>query len=250
MSARQIWMVLPAYNESENLPAVINGLNKVASNVYNLKLSIILVNDGSTDNTTEVARKHSNGLELEVYENERNLGLATTFKRGMLIAAKKAGPDDIIFCMDADNSHSTGLIPRMICGIEEGRDVIIASRYQHGAVVKGVPLFRCFLSWSMSIIFRLIYPIRAVRDYSCGYRAYRAEFLQKALDAYGEDLFVGEGFSCMAGILLSLSREGAICGEVPIVLRYDQKAGTSKMNVIKTIWQTVKMLLQARFRAK
>lgn len=250
MAARQVWVMLPAYNESENLPAVINSLKKVASNVYNLKLSIILINDGSTDNTSEVAREHAGELELEVYENEKNLGLAGTFKRGMLIAAKKAGPNDIIFCLDADNSHPTGLMPRMICGIEEGRDVIIASRYQHGSVIKGVPLFRRFLSWSMFVLFKMIYPIPDVRDYSCGYRAYRAEFLQKALDACGEDLFVGEGFSCMAGMLLSLARQGAICGEVPMVLRYDLKAGTSKMNVTKTIWRTIKMLTRERFKAK
>ena len=189
-------------------------------------------------------------MQLEVYENERNLGLAGTFKRGMVIAAKKATPEEVIICMDADNSHTPELIPRMVCKIQEGKDVLIASRYRPGSVVKGVPAFRRFLSWSMSIIFRLIYPIKGVRDYSCGYRAYRAGFLQKALDIQGEHLFEGKDFSCMAGMLLSLSREGAICGEVPMILRYDQKTGTSKMKITKTIWRTLHMLIRERFRLK
>jgi dolichol-phosphate mannosyltransferase len=246
----RVLVVLPAYNESENLPTIMKGLKRIAEDIYNLDLQIILVNDGSTDNTSEIARKCADGLPVEIYENERNMGLAKTFMRGMTIASKKAQPEDVIICMDADNSHLPGLILGMVRNIQEGRDVVIASRYRPGAVVKGVPLFRRFLSRAMSTIFRVIYPIKGVRDYSCGYRAYRAGFLQKALDTQGEDLFRGEAFSCMAGILLSLGREGAICGEVPVILRYDQKAGVSKMKVGKTIWQTIKMLARERFRAK
>jgi len=246
----KVLVVLPAYNESENLPTIMKGLKRIAENAYNLDLQIIFVNDGSTDNTSEIARKCADGLPIEIYENERNMGLAKTFMWGMTIASKKAGPEDVIVCMDADNSHLPGLMLRMVRNIQEGRDVVIASRYQPGAVVKGVPLFRRFLSRAMSIIFRLIYPIKGVRDYSCGYRAYRAGFLQKALVSQGESLFSGEAFSCMAGILLSLGREGAICGEVPVILRYDQKAGVSKMKVGKTILQTLRVLIQARFRTK
>lgn len=246
----KVLVVLPAYNEAENLPSIMKGLKSIAENTYNLDLQIIFVNDGSTDNTSEIARRCAGGLSIEIYENERNMGLAKTFMSGMTIASKKAGPEDVIVCMDADNSHLPGLMLRMVRNIQEGRDVVIASRYQPGAVVRGVPLFRRFLSRAMSIIFQLIYPIKSVRDYSCGYRAYRAGFLQKALDSQGDHLFSGEAFSCMAGILLSLGREGAICGEVPLVLRYDQKAGVSKMKVGKTIWQTLCMLMQARFRAK
>lgn len=246
----RVWIVLPAYNESENMPAIMKGFNAFVGDVYNLDLRIIIVNDGSTDNTSGVARENAGRLNLEVYENEKNLGLADTFMRGIIIATENAEPEDVIICMDADNSHLPGLVFRMVRNIQEGRDVVIASRYQAGAIVKGVSLFRRFLSRSMSIIFRLVYPIKGVKDYSCGYRAYRAGFLQKVLKVHGQRLFKGEGFSCMAGILLSLSREGAICGEVPIVLRYDQKAGASKMKVMRTIRITLSMLARERFRNK
>jgi dolichol-phosphate mannosyltransferase len=244
----KVWVVLPAYNEAENLPALLDGFSRIRQDVYNLDMRILIINDGSTDNTAQVARNLSDNMSVEVFDNPHNMGLADTFMRGMLIAAEKADQRDVILCMDADNSHSPGLSVRMMRDIQEGRDVVIASRYQPGAVVRGVPLLRRFLSYAMSVLFRIVFPIPGVKDYSCGYRAYRAGFLQEAMRRQGNQLFVGEGFSCMAGLLLSLGREGAVCGEVPIILRYDQKAGASKMKVFRTIWRTLKMLFQERFR--
>ena len=244
----RIWVVLPAYNESENLPAILEGFEQVATEIYNLDLRIVLVDDGSTDNTAEIARGFQSKLQLEVFENEKNLGLADTFMRGITIAADRAEASDIIVAMDADNSHSPGLTLRMARNILEGRDVVIASRYQPGAVIRGVPFFRRLLSRGMSVLFRIVFPITGVKDYSCGYRAYRAGFLQEALRKQGKELFAGKGFSCMAGILLALGRAGAICGEVPIILRYDQKAGASKMRVLRTVIQTMQMLLRERFK--
>lgn len=240
------WVVLPAYNESENLPALLDGFRRTQEDAYNLDLRILVVDDASTDQTGDVARRGYGDLSVEVFRNEHNLGLADTFMRGMMLAADRAGADDIILCMDADNSHSPGLTVRMLRDIREGRDVVIASRYQPGAVVRGVPLPRRMLSYGMSILFRCLLPIEGVKDYSCGYRAYRAAFLKKALAEQGHNLFIGEGFSCMAGILLALRRQGAICGEVPIILRYDQKAGGSKMKVIRTIGRTLRLLARER----
>lgn len=240
------WVVLPAFNESENLPALLDGFRKTQEDTFNLDLRILVIDDCSTDGTGDIARRGYGSLLVEVFRNDHNLGLADTFMRGMTLAAERANDDDIVLCMDADNTHSPGLTVRMIRDIHEGRDVVIASRYQPGAVVRGVPLMRRILSYGMSILFRCFAPIEGVKDYSCGYRAYRAAFLKKALAEQGRNLFIGEGFSCMAGILLALRRQGAICGEVPIILRYDQKAGGSKMKVIRTIGRTLRLLMRER----
>ena len=246
----RVWSVLPAYNEAANLPSLLNQFRSLVDDTFHLDLRVIVIDDGSTDDTAAVALRCANSLPVEVLRNETNRGLAETFLRGMTEAARKAERGDVVVCMDADNSHVPGQILRMIRSIQEGRDVVIASRYQRGAVVRGVPWSRRMLSRGMSVLFRLVLPIEGVRDYSCGYRAYRAEFLQKALEVERERLFAQDGFACMVGTLLRLSREGAIFGEVPVVLRYDQKQGASKMDVGRTIGRTLKVLVRERFAGR
>lgn len=243
----RVWVVLPAYNEAANVPDLMRKFRAVVEDTYNLDLRVLVVDDGSTDQTAEVALREAGGLQVEVLRNEVNRGLAETFMRGMTAAAHRARRGDIVVCMDADNSHAPGQMLRMVRGIQEGRDVVIASRYQRGAVVKGVPWLRRFLSRGMSLLFRAILPVEGVQDYSCGYRAYRAELLQRALSIQGERLFAQDGFACMVGILLRLAREGAVCGEIPLVLRYDYKVGASKMKVGRTIARTLGVLLRERF---
>ncbi len=242
------WLVLPAYNEAENLPAIFDGCRRLVADTYNLDLRIVLVDDGSADNTIAVAREQAGDLHIEILENEQNRGLAETFMRGMTAAAERAAPEDVIVCMDADNSHLPGQLPRMIRDVGEGRDVVIASRYRTGALIRGVPLLRRMMSRGMSILFRLIYPLPGVRDYSCGFRVYQAGFLQNALADQGDRLFSREGFACMVGILLRLDKQGAVFGEVPLILRYDQKVGASKMAVSATVLRTLLVLLRERLR--
>jgi dolichol-phosphate mannosyltransferase len=243
----RVWIVLPAYNEADNLPALLARFRELAEEGYRLELNVLVVDDGSTDDTGKVALREARSLALEVVRNQTNRGLAETFMRGMLEAAKRASPEDVIVCMDADNSHVPGQILRMLREIQEGRDVVIASRYRPGSVVRGVPVLRRFLSRGMSVLFRVVFPIGGVRDYSCGYRAYRAGLLQRALAEQGERLFAQEGFACMVGILLHLARTDAVFGEVPLVLRYDQKLGESKMRVGRTLLRTLGLLVRERF---
>ena len=117
-----------------------------------------------------------------------------------------------------------------------------ASRFQPGARVIGVPIERHFLSIGARVLFTALFPTRGVRDYTSGYRAYRASVIRQAFADHGDD-FVGEaGFSCMADVLLKLRKQGVLFGEAPLRLRYDQKGGDSKMQVFHTIWLTLKML--------
>ncbi|OGV42636.1 MAG: hypothetical protein A2X46_05055 [Lentisphaerae bacterium GWF2_57_35] len=242
----RIIVVLPSFNEADNLPAIFAGLQHLIRDTYNLDACVIVVDDGSTDRTVDVARTQAGALQVDVIENQINQGLAATFMRGILAAVELAHDDDIIVCMDADNTHLPGQILRMIRDIQEGRDVVIASRYREGAVIRGLSFSRRLLSRGMSFLFQLVYPIPGIRDYSCGYRAYRAGFLKHVLASQGTRLFAQDGFACMVAILLRLHKEGAIFSEVPLVLRYDQKIGQSKMKIGSTIWRTLGVLLRER----
>lgn len=243
----RVWIVLPAYNEERNIPSIFEGLRQLVEDSFNVQLRVVVVNDHSSDRTSQVARECARELPLQIIENQKNMELAATFMAGMMHAVKEADGADIIVCMDADNSHIPGQILQMARNIREGRDVVIASRFRPGAVVRGVPFSRRFLSFGLMVVGRVFFPVPNVRDYSCGYRAYRADLLKKAISAYGEGLFASEGFACMVGLLLRLKKLDAVFGEIPIVLRYDQKRGSSKMNVMKTIMNTLRVLLKERF---
>ncbi len=130
--------------------------------------------------------------------------------------------------------------------LAQGAELVIASRYQPGALIRGVPTRRIWTSNVASWLFRLLFPIPGVKDYTCGYRAYRAELLQRAFERYGESFVDQEGFQCMVDILLKLHRLDPLVREVPMILRYDLKEGPSKMNVSKTIGATLRLMLQRR----
>ena len=84
---------------------------------------------------------------------------------------------------------------------------------------------RRLLSYAGSALFRMVFPIPGVRDFTCGYRAYRASVLRRAVAHYRAEFVNQEGFQCMVDILLKLSRMHLRFDEIPITLRYDRKGG-------------------------
>jgi dolichol-phosphate mannosyltransferase len=184
-------------------------------------------------------------MPLIVDRHPVNLGLGATIRDGLLHAVELAGADDIVVTMDADETHTPALILRMVRMIIEGHDVVIASRYQPGARVIGLPLHRRMISWLASRLIRLLFPTPGVRDFTCGYRAYRVSVLKKAFETYGQDFVSRDGFECMVDILLKLRRLPVIFGEAPMILRYDLKVD-SKMRLLKTSAGTLRLLLKRR----
>jgi dolichol-phosphate mannosyltransferase len=132
----------------------------------------------------------------------------------------------------------------MISKVKNGADVVIASRYRKGAKVTGVPLIRQILSIAAALMFKIFHPVKGVRDYTCGYRAYRAEVIQTAFAALGKSFIEQAGFQCMAEILLKLSRFNLTFSEVPLILRYDLKGGVSKMKVMRTIFSSLALIVK------
>mgnify|MGYP001266273018 CR=1 FL=1 len=243
----RIIVVLPAYNEEEGLPPLLAAIDQ-AMHDDGLAYEVIVVDDGSKDQTYQVAEQYSHLMPLRIHRHEKNQGLGATVRDGLRIAVEGCGDRDIVVAMDADNTHLPGLIRRMTRRIHEGCDVVIASRYQPGAIVRGVPWNRRVLSFGARILFQTVMPIRGVRDYTCGYRAYRGGVLKEAFRRYGDGFINQEGFQCMVDILLKLRKMDVLFGEVPLILRYDLKGGQSKMKVLRTVWNTLKLLARRRLR--
>jgi dolichol-phosphate mannosyltransferase len=98
-----------------------------------------------------------------------------------------------------------------------------------------------------SWLFRVVFPIKGIKDYTSGYRAYKAGVLQDALN-HDPAFFDQEGFQAMVDVLLKLRRDHTlIFGEAPLILRYDMKEGESKMDVGATVSNTLKLMVRRRF---
>jgi dolichol-phosphate mannosyltransferase len=236
-----IYVMLPAYNEEKALARLIPHIRRIFED-YRLAGHVVVVDDGSRDRTAEIAEQ--SGAQT-VLRHPHNMGLAAGLHTGLSHIAALAAADDIIVTMDADDTHNPGLMPRMVQRIAEGFDVVIASRFQAGARVVGVPASRQWFSRLGGWIYRLLLPIPGVRDYTCGYRAYRAAVLQEAFHTWGDQFISETGFAAMPDILLKLRRlPNVLMTELPFILRYDLKPGESKMRVGSNIVKSLRLAVR------
>ncbi len=258
MKAGTIRVVLPAHNEAPNIGGLLEDILRTRAEVMpHRAFAVLVVDDGSVDDTAAVVERFIARQEpdpdcvVELVRHPENRGLAEAIRTGLTTAAERSGEHDVILTMDADNSHVAGLIPSMVRVVSEGYDLAIASRYRPGAQILGVPLHRRFLSFGASLLFQALFPIPGVRDYTCGFRAYRAGLVREVF-AENPHFITQDGFSCMVDILLKLRtrRPPVTMAEVPLLLRYDKKEGASKMNVPKTLGDTMVLVVRRRLGMK
>jgi dolichol-phosphate mannosyltransferase len=240
-------VMLPAYNESEAMRPLLEGIAATFRTIPG-PASVLVVDDGSTDGTASAAKRKAGelGLSLEVAVHETNQGLGQALRTGFLRAHEILGGDGVLVVMDADNTHDPALIPAMLAKLEDGCDVVIASRYAPGGKEIGLSPLRRLMSRGASLALAVFLPVRGARDYSCGYRAYRGSVIARAFEVYGDDLIVEDGFVSSAEILVKLAGLPARVGEVPLILRYDLKGGASKMRVGQTIGRYLLLMAAGR----
>lgn len=238
-------VLLPAYNEEESLPAL---LPKIAATLQgpNISWRVIVCDDGSRDRTPELLAQYAASMPIEVLRHKINRGLGETARDLFERAAEVCSADDVIVRMDCDDTHEPEVMLRMIREIGAGYDVVIASRFQPGGGQLGVSTYRAFISRAANLFMKVFFPIAGVQEYSCGFRAYRASVIQKAIAFYGNNFIQlkGLGFTGTLEKLVKLDLIGARFTEVPFVLRYDQKLSSSKMvSSVTTLGYMVMTLL-------
>ena len=239
--APTVYVILPAFNEEGSLPPLL-GRIQTALEGREVPYHVIVVNDGSTDRTLEIARGHAEKMPLTVVDHGRNKGLGEAMRSGFLEAARRTRTGDVVVTMDADNTHPPDLIPTMMSRIASGYDLVVASRFVPGGQQIGLRASRRALSRCAGLIMRTLFPVGEVTDYSCGYRAYSAAILKRGLEIHGPALVEEQGFSCFVDVLLKLRRMRVRACEVPLVLRYDFKEGASKMRIGRTIRRYVRLM--------
>ncbi len=243
----RVYIGLPAYNEEIALPRVLQRIERLGASLQEA-ITVVLYNDGSTDSTSSIARQWQERLSLVLLDCHQNKGLGAGLRALIRHVVDTAHDEDILVIMDCDDTHDPAQVGQMLKSLEEGADVVIGSRFMRGALVQGVPLFRRLTAVSAAALFKLIHPVRGVRDYTCGYRTYRVSGLKTACNSYGEKLIEASDFSCMPELLLKLNALRFRFTEVPLQLRYNLKPTASKMAVSNNIIQLLKLLVRSHLR--
>lgn len=226
-------VVLPAFNEAMALPRLLHRLADAGGSA----VRVLVVDDGSTDRTAaEVSGLQPLLPNLRLVRHGRNRGLGAALLSGWQAALDGLPDGGIVATMDADDTHDPALLGPLVALIRGGQDVAIASRFAPGGGEVGLSFPRRVMSAGARVVLSALRRIPGVRDYTCGYRAYRAGVLRQAMQVYGADgLITTAGFACTAEVLLKLAGLGAHCAEVPLVLHYELKAGRSKMRIGRTL---------------
>jgi len=245
-----IHVIFPAYNEAAVIRPTLLALWR-AMTPLGVPYRAVLVDDGSTDATVAEAQaavaESGGALPLTVLQHEVNRGLGAGLRTGIYTVLDEAADGDVIVTLDADNTHPPAMIPELVGKVTSGDyDLAIASRYRHGAEVHGVPGHRRALSDLGRLVFQVLYPIPGVRDYTCCFRAYAVPLLRRARALYGDALCTARGFEAVMDLLLRLAPLKPRVAEIGFVLDYSGRVGQSKMKVLRTIRQTVLLLLRRR----
>ena len=219
-------VVLPTYNERENIEKILLDLLKESAALSNYRMSILVVDDTSPDGTGDVVKAMK-----EVYGHIHLLtgpkrGLGDAYLRGFAYATKTLKAN-VVFEMDADLSHDPHDIPRLLQAIDDGADFVIGSRYiPGGSVPKEWSLLRKINSKFGNIFARHIAGLSSINDCTSGYRAISTSLLRRVnlseLDV--------SGYAFQMNLLFASVRKGAVVREVPIQFR-DRVHGESKIRL-------------------
>ncbi|XXJ20865.1 GtrA family protein [Desulfovibrio caledoniensis] len=234
-------IVLPTYNESENVAVLLPRIFEQADRISSHELHVLVVDDNSPDGTANVVR----GLQarfphLHIITGQKR-GLGEAYKRGFAHAIRELDPD-LILQMDADLQHSPELLPLMI-GLEQyGFSFVIGSRFVLGGSTPNFSFKRRTLSLVGSWLLRNMGGLPAIKDCTSGFRCIKAELLKRC-DLTGLST---KGYSFQSSLLFELARNGANIIEVPITFP-DRVRGDSKLGMADQI-EFLFNLVRIRFR--
>ncbi|MBN2018120.1 MAG: polyprenol monophosphomannose synthase [Candidatus Cloacimonetes bacterium] len=226
-------IIIPTYNESENIPKLIP---KVLSE--DKRIEILIVDDNSPDGTADLVKNiMKTNPKVHILEREGKMGLGSAYIAGFKYALEHNY--DYVFEMDADFSHNPDDIPNFLEAIKTN-DLVIGSRYITGVNVVNWPFRRLLLSIGASKYVRLITSL-PIKDPTGGYKCFRKEVLE-ALDL---DSVMSDGYSFQIELNYKVWKKGFRIKEIPIVF-YDRVNGTSKMSK-KIVREAIVRVWQLRF---
>ncbi len=234
-------VILPTYNEAENIQLVIQNIFKQATKIASHDLHVLVVDDNSPDNTQGIVRELMDQYcNLHLLTGQKK-GLGEAYKRGIKYAQDLLSPD-LIFEMDADGQHDPKLIPLFILLANHGFSLIIGSRFAPGGATPDFSFWRKAISLLGNWMIRFLGGIPRIQDCTSGFRCIKSESLAKC----NLKFLSTRGYSFQSSLLCELLRTGAKVIEVPITFP-DRIHGESKLS-LKDQVEFIINIAKIRFR--
>ncbi|MGI5838773.1 MAG: glycosyltransferase family 2 protein [bacterium] len=247
MRGKLACIILPLYNEAASFSLLREMFDSGLEITPEIDYLIIVVDDGSTDITPCLAWQWAiENAAVIVLTHPENRGLGAALMTGFR-AAVALGADYLV-TLDGDATHPAAKIGELLAAVSGEADIAIASRFTKTSRTAGVPLYRRFCSIGASFVFQCVFPLRGVRDYTTGFRAYRAAVVREMLARHPTPVF--RSFAVSVEILLYSAAFAGLITEVPLVLRYDLKRSPSKMNVLSTVRDCLRLCLLPKATCK
>jgi dolichol-phosphate mannosyltransferase len=217
------WLILPTYNEIENLEAIVTAAGRALADAAPDGYSILVVDDGSPDGTGQLADRLAGEHDWVhvLHRGEKN-GIGPAYLAGFRHALDQGA--GFVMEMDSDFSHDPADLARLLRAVYDGADLALGSRYVAGGGVAEWGLLRRFISQGGSTYARLVLGLH-VRDLTGGFKCFRRE----VLEAIHFDGVRSQGYAFQVELTYRAVQAGFRVVEVPIVFR-DRQQGTSKMS--------------------
>ena len=228
-------IIVPTYNELENLPKLLPEVLSKDSNI-----DVLIIDDNSPDGTAAfIENEIKKNNRIHLIKRESKQGLGTAYIAGFKYALQK--DYQLIFEMDADFSHDPNEIPKFLEEIKTA-DVVLGSRYKNGVNVINWPMRRLLLSWFANFYTRLITGM-PLHDATGGFKCFKRE----VLEAINFEHVKSNGYAFQIEMNFKAWKKGFRIKEIPIIF-VDRVKGNSKMSK-KIVREAVFMVWKLRFKS-
>jgi dolichol-phosphate mannosyltransferase len=218
MTAVRPLVIIPTYNEAENIERI---LRRICESLP--EASVLVVDDGSPDGTGDLVKAVAADLSnVHLITRAEKSGLGSAYRAGFTWGLQRGY--DALIEMDADFSHDPAALPAILAPLSEGFDLSIGSRYIKGGAIPNWARHRHLLSEGGNRYASVVLGLH-VADSTAGFRAYSADIMRKI----NLDVIRAEGYGFQIEMTYRAKQHGAAIVEVPITF-VDRAAGESKMS--------------------
>ena len=234
-----IYVLIPFYNEEENLDSLIESLHQ---KLENKDTFFVFSDDGSSDKSIPIIRSSIIQNKVKVISDGQNYGPGHAFNKGFeWILENSKNQEDLILTMEADSTSDVNILDNMLSISSLGYDLVLASVYAQGGGFEKTSFLRKIISSIANLLFRYIFNLKTL-TLSSFYRIYSVSLIKKIKKKHAV-VIQEKGFICMLEILLKSVGLQAKIIEVPMILKSDLRKGKSKLKIIKTSFAYLKFLL-------